>query len=100
MYKPPTRGTRRDMPYRALVAQVDPDHERAKHRVLEYAFTGNHLFFADPDRRGAFNNNSNFYPVGQPAGKSMFPLHADSTVIGADWSTATVDGNKITADEG
>jgi hypothetical protein len=67
MYKPDTSVVSRDMPYEALVNRSDPDHERKKHREVEYDFT-NRVFLADPYVRGAYNQNSNTYPVGQPFG--------------------------------
>lgn len=66
-YNPPTKVTSRNMPYRALVTQIDPDFERAKHREIEYAFS-RRAFFGDPDQRGANNRRSNVYAVGQNYG--------------------------------
>lgn len=64
-YKPPTKGSRLQIPYLALVTSSDPDFERAKHSEVEYAFQ-NRVFRADPYQRGAYNSNPNIYPVGQP----------------------------------
>lgn len=68
MYKPNTKGSTREIPYMALVAQVDPDHERLKHNAVEYDYP-RHIFRADPYRRGAYSAHSNVYPVGQPFGE-------------------------------
>lgn len=46
------------MPWLSLVHKADPDFERAKHRQVEYEGTGRTLY-ADPDKRGAYNNNPN-----------------------------------------
>lgn len=67
LYKPPTRVTSREMPYLALVTQMDPEFERDKHRQIEYEFVG-HPKYADPHFRGSYNNHSNVYAVGQPYG--------------------------------
>ena len=67
LYKPPTRVTTVQKPYLALVTSTDPDFQRRKHREVEYEFQGKALI-ADPTNRGAYNNHSNSYPVGQPYG--------------------------------
>lgn len=64
MYKPANGTSRREIPYRSLVNSIDPELERAKHHEVEYDFP-RHWFYADPDKRGAFNSYSNVYPVGQ-----------------------------------
>lgn len=66
-YNPPTKGTTTQRPLLALVAAVDPDFERGKHREVEYPFQGR-VFLADPYTRGAYNRRSNAYAVGQPYG--------------------------------
>jgi hypothetical protein len=66
-YQPPTRVATVDIPWLALVNDVDPDWAALKHREAEYIFTRK-VFYADPYVRGAYNVNSNIYPVGQPFG--------------------------------
>lgn len=67
LYKPPTKGTAKEMPWLALVSAADPDFQRKKHREVEYEFSGK-CFVADPYVRGAYNDHSNVYAVGQPFG--------------------------------
>lgn len=57
-YRPPIKGSTLTMPWLSLVHKADPDFERAKHRQIEYEGTGRALY-ADPDKRGAYNNNPN-----------------------------------------
>jgi hypothetical protein len=80
MYKPNTKNSSREIPYMALVAQVDPEHERSKHYAPEYTFA-RRVFMADPARRGAFNSNSNTYPVGQQSGAAD-PAYAQRPFFG------------------
>lgn len=67
LYKPPTKVVTTQFPWLALVSAADPDFQRKKHREVEYEFAGKN-FFADPTVRGAYNNHSNTYAVGQPFG--------------------------------
>ncbi|MGP0093140.1 MAG: hypothetical protein ACLPKB_24845 [Xanthobacteraceae bacterium] len=67
LYKPPTNVSTIQIPYQVLVTRADPEFERRKHREVEYEFQGR-AFLADPYVRGAYNQNSNVYPVGQPFG--------------------------------
>lgn len=67
VYKPSNGVSRRDIPYRVIVNQADPDFERAKHAQPEYIF-GGRAFFADPTRRGAYNRLGNTYPIGASQG--------------------------------
>lgn len=68
LYQPPTRVSSREFPWLALVSQADPDWQRRKHREVEYEASGGKVFYADPYRRGAYNDHSNIYDVGQPYG--------------------------------
>jgi hypothetical protein len=74
LYKPPTAGSTVQIPYLSLVQRADPDWQRLKFRDIEYE-TANKLFWANPYVRGAYNQNSNVYPVGQPNG-GIDPLYA------------------------
>lgn len=67
LYKPPTTVTTLQMPYLALVTRADPEFEKRKHREVEYEFAGK-VFLADPYKRGAYDRQTNTYPVGQPNG--------------------------------
>ncbi len=57
-YNPPTQVTTLNVPYAALVNRADPDYQRRKRREVEYEFSGR-VFYADPNVRGAFNQNEN-----------------------------------------
>jgi hypothetical protein len=76
LYKPPTRVSSTQMPYLALVTSADPDWARLKRREIEYDFQRRN-FFGDPTVRGANNNHSGVFPVGQPFGAD------DSLVLAA-----------------
>lgn len=68
-YRPPTKVVTTSVPYQALVAQADPEHERLKHREPYFEVappTGQR--YHDPYTFGAYNRRSNVYPVGQPYG--------------------------------
>jgi hypothetical protein len=66
-YQPPTRVQTVQMPYLALVNQSDPDFQRAKFWEPEYLL-GNRYSFANRYQRGAYNRQTNTYPVGQQYG--------------------------------
>jgi hypothetical protein len=67
LYKPNIRVATTQMPYLALVSSADPEFQRRKHREVEYEFQGQ-VFVANPYVRGAYNNHSGTYAVGQPFG--------------------------------
>jgi hypothetical protein len=66
-YQPPTRVTTVQMPYLSLVTAADPDWSRRKFWDVEYEMSNKPLY-ANPYTRGAYNDFSNVYPVGQPYG--------------------------------
>ena len=69
LYKPPVANQTKQIPLLALIGQVDPDHNQRKFRELEY-FVGGRTppRYVNPTRRGAYNDYSNIYSVGQPFG--------------------------------
>ena len=67
LYNPPTKGSTISIPYLSMVATADPDYQSQKRREREYEMS-NKIFLCDPNVRGAYNINSNVYPVGQPSG--------------------------------
>jgi hypothetical protein len=67
LYKPPIKNPSVSMPYASLVTAADPDWSRRKYWDTEFEFNGKN-FLANPYTRGAYNDNSNTYPVGQPFG--------------------------------
>lgn len=96
-YKPPTKVLTRQIPYLALVTQVDPTFERRKHHDVEYPpGPSGRALWADPTKRGAYNDYSNTYPVGQPYGGT------DATKVAAKAATVgnAVPGNYKGVDTG
>lgn len=67
VYRPPVRVVTRTYSLLSLVNEVDQDHERFKHREIEYPFS-HRVFLADPYVRGAYNAHANAYPVGAQFG--------------------------------
>jgi len=57
LYKPPTKVTTVQIPFVALVAQIDPSWNRFKHYEIQYEFTRRN-FFADPYHTGPYNPNN------------------------------------------
>ena len=66
-YQPPTKVATLNIPWLALVTEVDPNWAYRKHHKAEYEFTRK-VFYADELVRGAYNTFGNVYPVGQPHG--------------------------------
>lgn len=66
-YMPPTRVVSNQIPFLALVTQVDPDWARAKFWEPEY-ITSQRYLMANSYQRGAYNRRSNTYPVGSQYG--------------------------------
>lgn len=86
LYQPPTRVSSREFPWLALVSQADPEFQRRKHREVEYETCSGKVFLADPYVRGAYNDHSNVYAVGQPYG-------ADDSLVTA--ARAPTVGNAV-----
>lgn len=59
LYRPPTKVTTLEIPFLTLVQKADPDHERFKHREIEYVMPGGRVFRADPYVRGAYAPDDN-----------------------------------------
>ena len=53
-YRPPIKGTSREIPFSTLVIQADPDWARAKHNEIEFITSNGRVFRGDPNRRGAY----------------------------------------------
>lgn len=81
-YNPPTKVTTKAFPYLALVTQADPMWARQKFWDVEYEFAGKRLY-ANPYQRGAYNSNSNTYPVGKPFGGQDAAVVAARPMIAA-----------------
>lgn len=55
IYSPPHQVKTREIDYLSLVTRADPDHNRRKHREVEYEFRGGRRkFVGDPAVRGAY----------------------------------------------
>ena len=48
------KGANVAVPYLALVTRADPEFQRAKRRQVEYEFSNDRQFVADPANRGAY----------------------------------------------
>jgi hypothetical protein len=76
LYKPPTSVVTSEMPFLALVQQADPDWARAKFWEPEY-ITSQRYLMANPYQRGAYNRQSNVYPVGAQYGGPDFQVNSN-----------------------
>jgi len=45
------------VPYLALVTRADPEFQRAERRQVEYEFSNDRQFVADPTNRGAYEHS-------------------------------------------
>jgi len=54
VYRPPTKVTTIEIPFLAIVTQIDPSFNRYKHYELQYEFT-RRVFFADPYKTGPYS---------------------------------------------
>ena len=52
--KPLTRTRSINIPWRSFLNWREPDLEREKRKQLEYEFSNNRQFHADPSKRGAY----------------------------------------------
>lgn len=53
-YSPPTKVTTKEIPFVALVSQIDPSWNRNKHWEVEYEFT-RRRFFNNPYKAGPYD---------------------------------------------
>lgn len=86
LYRPPVKQSIRTIPLLALISQVDPDFNQRKFREPE-VYEGGFLppRYANPNIRGAYNDHSNVYPVGQPfGGEDTAKVAAKRPTVGND----------------
>lgn len=86
-YNPTVKHPTRQIPLLALIGRVDPEFQRNKRREIEYVTSGGKVFRADPLTRGAYNDHSNTYPVGQPfGGEDAAKVAAKAPTVGNEVS--------------
>lgn len=86
LYRPSVKHATKTIPLLALIGQVDPDHNQRKFREPEYyEGAGLRARMVNPTKRGAYNDNSNVYAVGQPyGGPDTAKVAAKAPTVGND----------------